>query len=66
MKNLLISLVFNIDQGCIVRLVILDALQFTRNVVFIAMDTQDPYMAYLINGGEWSASEGNIFCACTL
>ena len=32
------------EQGCIERLGPLDALHRTRNVVFIAMDNQNPHM----------------------
>ena len=32
------------NQGCIVRLDTPDALSCTKNVVFIAMNTQNPHM----------------------
>ena len=34
----------NLYQGCLLRLDTLNALQFTKNVVFIAMDTQNHHM----------------------
>ena len=44
--------VFSSPQGCLFRLNTLDALQFTGNVVFIAMDTQNPH----VTSGESSSA----------
>ena len=33
-------------QGCLLKLITLDALLSTKNVVFIAMDTGNPYISF--------------------